>query len=69
LFGRAGRDHLTPLDGADRVWAGTGRDAIRLKRDGFRDVLRCGGDEDRVTYFSPRDRRDVLISCEHVVTR
>jgi len=69
LFGRAGADHLTPLDGADRVWGQNGNDAIRLKRDGFRDVLRCGPGEDRVTYFSPRDRHDVLIGCEHVVVR
>lgn len=69
LFGRAGADNLAPLDGADKVWAGTGPDAIRLQRDGFRDVLRCGAGQDRVIYFSPRDRRDTLLSCERVVIR
>jgi Ca2+-binding RTX toxin-like protein len=67
LYGGRGDDHLTPLDGRDKVFAGSHHDVIRLQRDGFRDVLRCGTGNDLVVYFSPRDRRDVLIGCDWVV--
>jgi Ca2+-binding RTX toxin-like protein len=67
LYGARGEDHLTPLDGRDEVFAGSRHDVIRLQRDGFRDVLRCGTGNDLVVYFSPRDGRDVLIGCERVV--
>ncbi len=70
IGGGAGNDVIEAGSGADTVVGGPGRDTIDggggtdvvFVRDGERDVIDCGSEEDVVV----ADQRDVLKRCEHV---
>jgi hypothetical protein len=70
IDGGAGNDFIDAGSGADTVIGGKGRDTIEgggggdviLVRDGERDVVDCGTEQDTVV----ADRLDVLRHCEHV---
>jgi Ca2+-binding RTX toxin-like protein len=70
IDGAAGNDYIDAGSGADTVIGGKGRDTILgggggdviLVRDGERDVVDCGTEQDTAV----ADRLDVLRHCEHV---
>ncbi len=70
IEGGAGNDRIEAGSGADTVVGGKGRDTIDAGgggdvvyvRDGERDVVDCGTEQDIVV----ADQRDVLKHCEHV---
>ena len=61
-----GNDEVTGGPGVDTIAAGLGRDTIDT-RDGFRDVVDCGGGFEPDTAVV--DRRDVVRNCERVESR
>lgn len=73
IDGRAGNDDIDAGSGADTVIGGPGRDTIRAGgggdivyvRDGERDVVDCGTEQDIVV----ADRRDRVSHCEKVLRR
>ncbi len=62
--GQGGNDRLSGGAARDKISGGRGADRIS-SRDGTRDVVNCGGGEDRVK----ADRADVLKHCEHALRR
>jgi YVTN family beta-propeller protein len=64
LHGGLGRDRLRGGAGGDRLRGGPGRDTLQVLGGG-RDRVDCGGGADTIR----ADRRDVIRSCERVLTR
>ena len=59
IYGGPGRNLLIGGTGLDRVYGGRGGETIRV-RDGYRDVVNCGGPGDDI---SNRDPIDVFSNC------
>ncbi len=59
IYGGTGQNLLIGGLNNDRINGGTGSETIRV-RDGYRDVVNCGGGNDDI---SNRDRRDVFSNC------
>ncbi len=59
IYGGTGQNLLIGGLNNDRINGGTGSETIRV-RDGFKDVVNCGGGNDDI---SNRDRLDVFSNC------
>jgi Ca2+-binding RTX toxin-like protein len=62
LIGGKGKDNLTGGRGSDVIRGGKGRDLLRAI-DGTKDVVNCGGGEDRAKV----DGIDKVRNCEHLI--
>ena len=65
ILGRAGRDRLLGRKGVDKLKGGGGDDVIKAADGGKRDVVRCGGGEDKAVV----DPKDKTSGCERLIER